>query len=198
MEGWRGKEDPERRMIPEEPEALQGAVEISTPRGTVRGILYPVEGARGAMVMVGGAGGDTTGPSGTYEELSGRLQADGSTALRLEYRAPNHLEECTYDVRAAVDALGGRGAERVVLVGWSFGGAVVISGGAASERVVGVATVASQAYGAAASGSFLLRRACCSSTAPPTACCRTGSPKTCTLERVNQRSWSSSPRTGTA
>ncbi len=147
-----GEEDPERMMIPEEPEALQGAVEISTPSGTVRGILYPVEGARGAMVMVGGAGGDTTGPSGIYEELAGRLQADGSTALRLEYRAPNHLEECTYDVRAAVDALGGRGAERVVLVGWSFGGAVVISGGAASERVVGVATVASQTYGAAAVG----------------------------------------------
>ena len=50
-----GKEDPER-MIPEEPEALQGAMEISTPRGTVRDILYPVEGARGAKVMVGGAG----------------------------------------------------------------------------------------------------------------------------------------------
>ncbi len=43
-------------MIPEEPEALQGAMEISTPRGTVRGILYSVEGARGAIVMVGGAG----------------------------------------------------------------------------------------------------------------------------------------------
>src|SRR5215210_7278001 len=136
-----GKEDP-KRMIPEEPEALQGAMEISTPRGTVRGILYPVEGARGAIVMVGGAGGDTTGPSGIYEELAGRLQADGSTALRLEYRATNHLEECTYDVRVAVDALRGREAERVVLVGWSFGGAVVIRGGATSERVVGVATVA--------------------------------------------------------
>jgi hypothetical protein len=29
---------------------------ISTPRGTVRGVLYPVEGARAAMVMVGGCG----------------------------------------------------------------------------------------------------------------------------------------------
>jgi hypothetical protein len=111
-----GKEATER-MIPEEPEALEGAMEISTPRGTVHGILYPVEGARGAIVMVGGAGGDNTGPSRIYEQLAGRLQADGSTALRLEYRASNHLEECTYDVRAAVNALGGRGAERVVLVG---------------------------------------------------------------------------------
>jgi pimeloyl-ACP methyl ester carboxylesterase len=34
----------------------QQTVEISTPRGTVHGVLYPVEGARGAAVMVGGAG----------------------------------------------------------------------------------------------------------------------------------------------
>ncbi|MDQ3922381.1 MAG: hypothetical protein M3309_00320 [Actinomycetota bacterium] len=40
----------------------------------------------------------------------------------------------------------------MVLVGWSFGGAVVISGGAANERVIGVATIASQTCGAAAVG----------------------------------------------
>jgi fermentation-respiration switch protein FrsA (DUF1100 family) len=38
----------------------------------------------------------------------------------------------------------------VVLVGWSFGGAVVINAGAANDAVVGVATVASQTYGAEA------------------------------------------------
>jgi dienelactone hydrolase len=35
------------------------------------------------------------------------------------------------------------GGERVNLVGWSFGGAVVISAGAANDAVVGIATVAS-------------------------------------------------------
>ena len=40
----------------------------------------------------------------------------------------------------------------MILVGWSFGGAVVISAGAASGVVVGVATVASQTYGAGAVG----------------------------------------------
>ncbi len=139
-------------MILEEPEALQGAVEISTPRGTVRGILYPVEGARGAVVMVGGAGGDTTGPAGIYDELATRLQADGAEALRLEYRTPNQLDECVYDLLAGIEALGQRGVERVVLVGWSFGGAVVISAGAEGDDVVGVATVASQSYGAEAVG----------------------------------------------
>ncbi len=126
--------------------------EISTPRGAVRGVLHPAEDARAAAVMVGGAGGGVHGPAGVYEELAARLQADGATALRLEYREPNHLEECAYDTLAALDALGGHGLERAVLVGWSFGGAVVISAGAASERAVGVATVASQTYGAGAVG----------------------------------------------
>lgn len=126
--------------------------EISTPRGPVRGVLYPVEGARTAMVMVGGAGGDTTGPAGIYDELATRLQTGGAEALRLEYHTPNQLDECVYDLLAGIKALGQRGVERVVLLGWSFGGAVVISAGAANDAVVGVATVASQTYGAKAVG----------------------------------------------
>ena len=98
-------------------------------------------------MLVSGAGGGVEGPSGVYPELAERLRAAGITVLRLDYRQPNDLPECTHDVLAALDALGGRGMERAVLVGWSFGGAVVISAGAASERVVGVATVASQTYG---------------------------------------------------
>ena len=137
---------------PAETGELRQMAEISTPRGTVRGVLYPVEDARGAVLIVGGAGGDTTGPAGIYEELATRLQARGAEALRLEYRTPNHLDECVYDLLAGIEALGQRGGKRVVLVGWSFGGAVVISAGAATDTVVGVATIASQTYGAKAVG----------------------------------------------
>jgi len=98
--------------------------------------------------MVGGAGGDTTGPANIYDELATRLQTGGAEALRLEYRTPNQLDACVYDLLAGIEALG----QRVVLVGWSFGGAVVISAGAESEDVVGVATVASQTSGAEAVG----------------------------------------------
>lgn len=98
--------------------------------------------------MVGGAGGDTIGPAGIYDKLATHLQSGGAEALRLEYRTPNQLDECVYDLLAGIEALGQRGGERMVLVGWSFGGAVVISAGAASDAVVGVATVASQTYGA--------------------------------------------------
>ncbi len=152
--GGEGGEGSEVTMVsePEDTGEPQQAVEISTPRGTVRGVLYPVGGARGAVVMVGGAGGDITGPAGIYEELATRLQADGAEALRLEYRTPNHLDECVYDLLAGIEALDRRGVKQAVLVGWSFGGAVVISAGAASDAVVGVATIASQAYGAEAVG----------------------------------------------
>lgn len=131
---------------------MQEMVEISSPRGMLRGVLHPAEGARGAVVMVGGAGGGIYGPAGIYEELAERVRADGVTALRIHYRQPNNLDECVYDTVAAVNDLGGQGVERVVLVGWSFGGAVVIAAGVASDVVVGVATVASQTYGAEAVG----------------------------------------------
>jgi hypothetical protein len=133
---------------PENAEDSRQTAEISTPRGTVRGVLYPVEGARGAVLMVRGAGGDTTGPADAYDELATRLQVGGAEALRLEYRTPNYLDECVFDLLAGIEALGQRGIERAVLVGWSFGGAVVVSAGAESDAVVGVATVASQTYGA--------------------------------------------------
>jgi fermentation-respiration switch protein FrsA (DUF1100 family) len=42
------------------------------------------------------------------------------------------------------------GVERFALVGWSFGGAVVISSGVAHSDVLGVATLASQTAGTAA------------------------------------------------
>ncbi len=118
----------------------------------VRGVLHPDENARSALVMVGGAGGGIHGPAGIYEELATRLQTEGVAALRLEYRKPNYLEGCIYDVHAAIAALGQQGINRAALLGWSFGGAVVISAGAVSDAVIGVATVASQTYGAGAVG----------------------------------------------
>ena len=123
-------------------------MDIGSLGAAARGVLHAADGARTAAVLVGGAGGGVGGPSGVYPELAERLRADGFSVLRLDYRKPNDLPACVHDVLLALEYLGQRGAERAVLVGWSFGGAVVISAGAASERVIGVATVASQTYGA--------------------------------------------------
>jgi alpha/beta superfamily hydrolase len=123
-------------------------VEIHTPEGVIKGLLHKAEGARGAMVMVGDAGGGLEGPAGLYEPLAERLQKAGIMTLRIDYREPMDLRESIYDALAAVEAVRQQGADRVALLGWSFGGAVVITAGVASDLVVGVATIACQNFGA--------------------------------------------------
>lgn len=125
------------------------AARLLTRRGPVEALYHPAPGARAAVVMVGGARGGTGGPGGVYAPLARRFQGQGVAALRVAYRRPNRLGECTEDVLAAVRALRESGVDRVVLLGWSFGGAVVIRAGARSPDVVGVGTFASQTYGAA-------------------------------------------------
>ncbi len=123
-------------------------VEIHTPEGVITGLLHKAEGALGAMVMTGDADGGLDGPAGLYEPLAEQLQKAGITALRIDYREPNDLRESIYDVLAGIEAVRQQGAERVALLGWSFGGAVVITAGVASDLVVGVATIACQNFGA--------------------------------------------------
>ncbi|HEU0175017.1 MAG TPA: alpha/beta hydrolase [Blastocatellia bacterium] len=123
-------------------------VEIHTPEGVIKGMLHKAEGSRSAMIMVGDADGGLDGPAGLYESLAEQLQKAGIMALRIDYREPNDLRESIYDVLAGVEAVRQQGAERVALLGWSFGGAVVITAGVASDLVVGVATIACQNFGA--------------------------------------------------
>ncbi len=125
-------------------------VEIHTPQGVIAGLLHKAEGARGAMVMAPGASGGMDGPAGLYEPLAARLRTAGITTLRIDYRVPSNLPESIYDTLAGVEAVRQQGVERVALVGWSFGGAVVITAGVASDIVVGVATIACQNFGAEA------------------------------------------------
>src|SRR5262245_12565016 len=123
-------------------------VEIFTPEGSIKGLLHKAEGARGAIIMVGDASGGLDGPAGLYEPLAEQLQKSGIMALRIDYREPGDLRESIYDVLAGIEAVRQQGAERVALLGWSFGGAVVITAGVASDLVVGVATIACQNFGA--------------------------------------------------
>lgn len=119
-------------------------LEIRTPRGEITGLLHRIKQARSGMIMAGDAEGGLTGPAGVYGPLGDRLQHAGIASMRLEYRHPNELDECVFDVLAAIEALRQTGAERVALLGWSFGGLVVITAGALSRFVAGVAAVASR------------------------------------------------------
>ncbi|KAK3301800.1 Alpha/Beta hydrolase protein [Chaetomium strumarium] len=106
---------------------------------------------RTAAILLSGAGGGVAGPSSIYLSLACKLATlgRGIPALRLDYRFPARTDACCHDVRAAMAYLGDMyGLDRFVLVGWSFGGAVVYTVGGGEEegrrKVVGAATIASQ------------------------------------------------------
>ncbi|RAL15904.1 uncharacterized protein BO97DRAFT_403120 [Aspergillus homomorphus CBS 101889] len=100
-----------------------------------------------AVILISGAGGGVSGPSGIYPSLADKLTTLLSIpVIRLDYREPARTQYCTADVIAAMDYLGQQyQSRRFVVVGWSFGGSPCFTVAAKEpERVVGIATVASQ------------------------------------------------------
>lgn len=124
-------------------------LELYTLRGLLTVLWHGDRAAATAVIAGGGAMGGLLGPAGgLYHELGERLPALGIGVLRLSYRRPNDLDACTLDMAAAVQLAVGHGAERVVLLGHSFGGAVAVRTAVAlPSMVAGVATFATQSAG---------------------------------------------------
>jgi len=121
---------------------------LRTSRGDIPGQFSVCEGETGAAVMVSGASGGLDGPAdGIYLRLAEALRARKVSTLRLHYRHPGEFEECVLDALGALSFLKGIGAERVVLVGHSFGGAVAIRAGVLAPLVSGVVAMSSQLHG---------------------------------------------------
>jgi hypothetical protein len=87
-----------------------------------------------------------------YARLAEAFQSQGITSLRLDYREPGVFPECVLDLLAGIAFCKATGYDPVVLVGHSFGGAVVIAAGAASSHVRGVVSLSPQTYGAHGAG----------------------------------------------
>lgn len=102
-----------------------------------------------ALVLCGGAMGGLLGPAdGMYHRLGLEWAQRGVAVVRVSYRRPNDLEACTIDLAAAVQLVSGAGAERVVVMGHSFGGAVAVRVGVGLDPLVtGVVTFATQSAG---------------------------------------------------
>ena len=124
-----------------------------TSRGDLKSIIHQSTGSDQAVIFVCGARGGFGGPGrGIYTRLSERLKQEGITSLRLDYRQPNVIPECVLDMLAGIAMLKGTGHKPVILVGHSFGGAVVVASGAASSHVSGVVCLSPQNYGAHMAG----------------------------------------------
>lgn len=129
-------------------------IEMYTMRGLLTILWHePAEGVTprpGALVLCGGAMGGLLGPGDAmYHRLGVEWAERGVPVLRVSYRRPNDLDLCCVDVAAAAQlAIGGAGADKVVLMGHSFGGAVAVRVGVGlREMVAGVATFATQSAG---------------------------------------------------
>jgi len=130
----------------DEPGAIR--LQLQTNRGNIEGVFHAVEGGSGAVVCAGGAMGGIAGPADKlYARLPELLAPFAISVLRIDYRTPNNFEECVLDVLAGCSFLKGIGASDVVLVGHSFGAAVVIKAGELAPIVRAVASLSPQLYG---------------------------------------------------
>jgi alpha/beta superfamily hydrolase len=122
---------------------------LRTSRGDVAGEFSVCEGETGAAVLLSGASGGFDGPADhLYLALASTLREMRVSTLRLDYRLPGEFDECLLDALGALSFLKGIGAERVVVAGHSFGGAVAIRAGTLSPIVSGVVAMSSQLHGA--------------------------------------------------
>lgn len=129
-------------------------LELYTLRGLLTVLWHGQGDERAAIVACGGAMGGLLGPAGgLYQNLGVSLAPLGIATLRVSYRRPNDLDACCLDVAAAVQLAVGNGAERVVVMGHSFGGAVAVRVGVALPQFVGgVVTFATQSAGCEVAG----------------------------------------------
>jgi fermentation-respiration switch protein FrsA (DUF1100 family) len=127
-------------------------LQLVTTEGAISCRYHPAEGEH-AILWVFGAGGGLGGPAGgLYTRLGRRFRESGTASIELDYRRPGFLEDCILDVVVGLAYLESLGKSRIVLVGHSFGGAVVINAGVISDSVIAVAALSSQTAGTQAVG----------------------------------------------
>ena len=143
----------EVRSIPLPDGDVGEGLSLVTDRGAIPAILHAAPDSTKCVIWVCGARGGFGGPGpGLYAQLAQEFTAQGITSLRLDYRIPNELPECAMDLMAGVTHLENTGHDPVVVVGHSFGGAVVIAAASVSQHVAGVVSLSPQTYGANMAG----------------------------------------------
>ena len=136
-------------FVAEAPRAGVAEFPLETPQGAIGARLHATPAGDAAVLWVFGSGGGLSGPAGgIYSRLSEQLRPRGVVGLELAYRRPGRLGDCVDDVLTGLALLKDLGRRRVVLVGHSFGGAVVITAGIESPEVAAVAALSSQPSGA--------------------------------------------------
>lgn len=123
---------------------------------------YYTEGAKKAVIWVGGIGGGWDTPARQlYPQLCQKLvNNERISSLRVRYRYPIDLDESITDVIASIEFLEHAGIRSVGLVGHSFGGAVVIKAAIDVPNIVKTVITLSTLSYAAVEAVSRLRQGC--------------------------------------
>lgn len=133
--------------------------EVYTARGLLTAMIHePADVATqpAALVMCGGAMGGLLGPGhALFHTLGERWAERGVRAIRIGYRSPNDLDRCAHDLSCGVEWARDAGAESIVVMGHSFGGAVAVRTAVVMPAsVAGVVTFATQSAGCEVAGAL--------------------------------------------
>lgn len=123
--------------------------EVFTLRGMLTLLWHGDPAAKSVVLMCGGAMGGLLGPAnGLYHDLGVEFGEQGIGVVRVDYRQPGDLPQCTIDVAAAAELAWRNGAQRFVVMGHSFGGAIAVRVAVSMPHLVaGVVTLATQSAG---------------------------------------------------
>lgn len=112
-----------------------------TTRGDFEALLHTHSGSHKGVVMLGGYSGGFDGPGSIFSDLSQKLLDSGITSMRLNFRHPGDCVQCGIDTLLALQYLDDDAVHDVILLGWSFGGAVAITTGSLGKGIRGVAAI---------------------------------------------------------
>jgi len=123
---------------------------LRTSLGDLECVFYDPSGSSMAVLWSGSLRrqGDASRINPIAQSLSQNLLNNGVASLVLKYRHNGDLWASIKDAQVGVSFLEQVGFSRIVLVGHSFSGAVVISVAPFSQAIVGVVALASQTMGA--------------------------------------------------
>jgi fermentation-respiration switch protein FrsA (DUF1100 family) len=135
----------EEGILEEGMEHLPRMVELKTTAGSIHCRLHAPKFADAAIIWVFGETGGLGGPAGgMYQRLAQQLWHENIASLEVDYRNPGDMVSCVIDVLVANFYLRSKGCTKTILIGHSFGAAVVINAGIELDNILGVAALSSQ------------------------------------------------------